>query len=191
MKKLFALLLCCLIFSGCSQKPAENSKPTQPTDNPETNAESLVPPPSSTEAAQEDETEVTTVTEPLKIIRYIVYSPNSNADGFYEHVMEWQIPYLSDYQPTILDAWIELKVLTNEVQIMSMVQEENHITIDFNDAFKDLVCTMGTSGERMIIGSIVNTLITNYEVETVSITVDGEIWESGHVIYDFPLEFHS
>lgn len=103
--------------------------------------------------------------------------------------MEWQIPYLSDYQPTILDAWIELKVLTNEVQIMSMVQEENHITIDFNDAFKDLVCTMGTSGERMIIGSIVNTLITNYEVETVSITVDGEIWESGHVIYDFPMGF--
>ena len=48
---------------------------------------------------------------------------------------------------------------------------------------------MGTSGERMVIGSVVNTLIANYEVETVSITVEGDIWESGHVIYDSPMGF--
>ena len=89
----------------------------------------------------------------------------------------------------ILDAWIELHVLPNDVEILSINREEKHITIDFNHAFKDLICTMGTSGERMVIGSVVNTLIANYDVETVSITVEGDSWESGHVIYDSPMGF--
>lgn len=189
MKKLFALLLCSLILSGCAITPIESSKPTQPVDIPETNTEQMETVPSATEVVNETESDSTSVTEAMSVIRYIVYSPNSNADGFYQNVMEWQIPYVADYQPTILDAWIELDVLTDDIQILSMVQEENHITIDFNHAFKDLVCTMGTSGERMIIGSVVNTLIANYDVETVSITVEGEIWESGHVIYDFSMGF--
>ena len=189
MKKLFALLLCSLILSGCAITPIESGKPTQPVDIPETNTEQMETVPSATEVVNETESDSTSVTEAMSVIRYIVYSPNSNADGFYQNVMEWQIPYVADYQPTILDAWIELDVLTDDIQILSMVQEENHITIDFNHAFKDLVCTMGTSGERMIIGSVVNTLIANYEVDTVSITVEGEIWESGHVIYDFSMGF--
>ena len=189
MKKLFALLLCSLILSGCGITPTESGKPTQPVDIPETNTEQMETVPSATEVVNETESDSTSVTEAMSVIRYIVYSPNSNANGFYQNVMEWQIPYVADYQPTILDAWIELDVLTDDIQILSMVQKENHITIDFNHAFKDLVCTMGTSGERMIIGSVVNTLIANYDVETVSITVEGEILESGHVIYDFPMGF--
>ena len=179
VKKLLTLLLCCLILSGCTQTPSEPGKPTHPMES--------TPP--AEEVAHKEETAATSNHEAMEIIRYIVYSPNSNADGFCQNIMEWQIPYIADYQPTILDAWIELHVLTNDVQILSMVREESHITIDFNHAFKDLVCTMGTSGERMIIGSVVNTLIANYEVETVSITVEGDIWESGHVIYDSPMGF--
>ena len=49
--------------------------------------------------------------------------------------------------------------------------------------------TMGTSGELMVTGTVVNTLIDAFDVEYVSFTVDGEIFESGHVIYDFPMGF--
>ena len=184
MKKLFSLMLCCLLLTGCSGKPSDSSKPTQAPEISETAPEA--------DALRELNGEAATTSsqpDPVEIIRYTVYSPNDNADGFYVNVMEWQIHGESDYQPTILEAWIELHVLTNDVQILSINLEENHITIDFNHAFKDLVCTMGTSGERMIIGSVVNNLIANYEVETVSITVEGDIWESGHVIYDSPMSF--
>ena len=184
MKRLLVLALFCLLLSGCTGKPTETHKPAQPSEIFTTAPEA--------DAIQTPASEATTSSsepDPAEIIRYTVYSPNENADGFYVNVMEWQIHGGSDYRPTLLEAWIALQVLTNDVEILSMVQEESHITIDFNQAFRDLICTMGTSGERMIIGSIVNTLIANYDVETVSITVDGEIWESGHVIYDFPMEF--
>lgn len=201
MKKLFVLLLCGLMLTGCNGKSAEVTTSTQQAEITTTSevTDPTTPPspeehnPAETEAIVENTLPFSTATtaEPTltEIIRYTVYSPNENADGFYVNVMEWQIHGESNYQATILEAWIELDVLTNDVQILSINLEENHITINFNHAFKDLVCTMGTSGERMIIGSVVNTLIANYEVETVSITVDGEVWESGHVIYDFPMGF--
>ena len=48
---------------------------------------------------------------------------------------------------------------------------------------------MGTAGEYIIIGSLVNTFLENYQdtVTSIFITVNGEIIESGHVIYDFEL----
>ena len=195
MKKLFTLLLCCLILSGCTGTPTEVSKPTQPTEVSTTPAteqiiqDETLPAESNTPANNDQAPEATTENTPENTIQYIVYSPNENADGFYVNVIEGNIVEGSEYQLTILEAMIEMGVLTEDVQINSIVRVENNLTIDFNQAFRELVCTMGTSGERMIVGSVVNTLIANYEVETVSITVDGEIWESGHVIYDFPMGF--
>ena len=171
MKKLFALLLCGLMLTGCTGKPEETRKPSQPPVIPETTLET-----------QFLTTPATVDTEPVKVIQMTVYYPDENAINFLTTLVEGE-------QLTFMEAMMHVGVLNEEIQINSIIREENHITIDFNQAFKDLVCTMGTSGERMIIGSVVNTLIANYEVETVSITVDGEVWESGHVIYDFPMGF--
>jgi len=63
------------------------------------------------------------------------------------------------------------------------------LNIDFNRSFADLICSMGTAGELMITGSVVNTFLSAFQAESVYFTVDGEILESGHVIYDFPLTF--
>jgi hypothetical protein len=121
-------------------------------------------------------------TSPTELIQMKVYVPDEDAISF-------NVITVEGHMLTFLEAMVEAGVLNKDIQINSIVPEENHLTIDFNQAFRDLVCSMGTSGERMIIGSVVNTLIANYEVETVSITVDGEVWESGHVIYDFPMGF--
>ena len=43
----------------------------------------------------------------------------------------------------------------------------------------------------MAIGGLVNTYIKNFGAQTVTITVNGEPLESGHNIYDMPLEFFS
>jgi hypothetical protein len=41
----------------------------------------------------------------------------------------------------------------------------------------------------MVLGSLVNTYLSAYQAETVLITVEGQILESGHVIYDFPMGY--
>ena len=171
MRKFILMLIFCMILSGCTNHPTETEKPTQPTTAPEVTVETAEP-----NAPALDETEAT------ELIRMTVYYPDENAIGFLTKEMEGETL-------TFLEAMIDVGVLNEDVKVNSMAREDTHLTIDFNQAFRDLVCTMGTIGERMIIGSVVNTLIANYEVETVSITVEGETWESGHVIYDFPMSF--
>ena len=41
----------------------------------------------------------------------------------------------------------------------------------------------------MIMGSVVNTYLSAYDAESVFITVNGEILETGHMIYDFPITY--
>ena len=174
MKKIVAIILYCLIFTGCTAKTVETAIPSKPTD-----------PPATTAATAENEITNSPATEETgsaEIITLTLYVPNKNADGF-------NVTTLEGENLTFLDAMTETDVLSSDIEINSISREENHLNIDFNQAFRDLVCTMGTSGERMIVGSVVNTLIANYDVETVSITIEGEVWESGHVIYDFPMGF--
>ena len=61
--------------------------------------------------------------------------------------------------------------------------------IDMNDAFLTQLRSMGTSGEYMLMGSLVNTFLDNYTAGSILVTVNGAVPESGHVIYDFPLTF--
>lgn len=56
-------------------------------------------------------------------------------------------------------------------------------------AFQNQRKSYGTSGENMLLGCVVNTFLDAYKAETVFITVDGGILESGHAIYDFPLHY--
>ena len=171
MRKFILMFIFCLILSGCTNQPVTTEKPTPPTTAPVATVETAEP-----DFPTVDETEA------AELIRMTVYYPDENAVGFLTKEMEGKTL-------SFLEAMIEVGVLNEDVKVNSMAREDIHLTIDFNQAFRDLICTMGTSGERMIIGSVVNTLIANYEVETVSITVDGEVWESGHVVYDFPMGF--
>ena len=68
---------------------------------------------------------------------------------------------------------------------------DGSITIDFNQAFADTVCSMGTSGEFLIVGSVVNTFLDAFQGESVYFTVDEQILESGHETYDHSMTFLS
>ena len=47
-----------------------------------------------------------------------------------------------------------------------------------------------TSGEYVILGSVVNTFLTAYDADAIIITVDGEVLETGHSVYDQPLTLY-
>ena len=121
------------------------------------------------------------------VLSYSVYVPNNNADGF--NVITAAAENIS--ADTILNELKSQKVLPDTVSINSFAIDSSVITIDFNKAFADTVCSMGTSGELMIVGSVVNTFLDAFQAESVYFTVDGQILESGHTIYDFNLTFFS
>ena len=89
----------------------------------------------------------------------------------------------------LVEKLIEVGVLNERVYIGSMQVDGDHLILHFGPAFADQLYTMGTSGERMMMGSVVNTFLTAFDAETVSVRVDGQILESGHVIYDEPMGF--
>ena len=113
----------------------------------------------------------------------LVYVPNDNADGF-------ETIQISGPELTVFDALVDANVLPGNIQLNSFSIDNDTIEIDFTSELRDLINQQGTAGEYMIMGSIVNTFLTHYQAQYAQITVNGEIWESGHVIYDFPMEFY-
>ena len=166
MKKIIILLLLsCLMLAGCTAAPAETTVPPESTTEPVTTEQTTSP---------------TEVSLPLNI-----FVPDENAESFYT------IPTIID----VLDAELILKmlidnsILNEDIALNSAELVDSQLNLDFNQAFLDQLLTYGTAGERMMTGCVVNTYLSIYEAETVYITVNGEIMESGHVIYDFPMKF--
>ena len=132
------------------------------------------PAPVSTQPSTQSPTAVST--EPiLTVIR--VYHPEG-----YE---EFQVETVDG--DVLVDLLIREEVLTENVALNSVIQEGDLLKLDFNSAFRDLIGAQGTSGESTIIHCTVNTFLVNYGAESAMLTVNGEILESGHAIYDIPI----
>ena len=118
---------------------------------------------------------------------FSVYYGDENAEKLLS--TQVQVPQIDE--STVIGQLIAAGVLQEGIAVNSLEQIDGVLYIDFNRAFAEIVCSMGTSGEYIIIGSTVNTFLNAFQCTSMVFTVDGEILESGHVIYDFPLEFMS
>ena len=167
MKRILTLFLICVLLAGCSAT-AEQQDPT------------VLP------ILETDPTETTPpTTQAPMMLAYQVYLPNDNADGFEVETVETT----EITAESVLAELIGRGVLPDTVVINDFSTTGMQLNIDFNQPFADLVCSMGTAGELMITGSVVNTFLSAFQAESVFFTVNGGILESGHVIYDFPLTF--
>lgn len=174
MKKITAVLMFCLMLTACggNQDTTDITTTAIPSSG---ETETTTVEPTTTETAE-------TTTAP---VRFTLYTPNENCDGFY--ATEIVVSELD--ANTIVQELVNEGVLTAEILVNSAELEGAALALDFNGAFADLIITQGSTGERMLIGSIVNTFLSAFGAETVTITVDGSTLESGHVVYDFPMEF--
>ena len=118
-----------------------------------------------------------------QLLSYSVYVPNSNVDGF-DMITIYTEDISAESVLSELEKW---DVLPDAVSTYSFRIDDGLISIDFNQAFGDAVCAMGTSGEYMIVGSVVNTFLDAFGAESLFFTVDGQVLESGHAVYDFAM----
>lgn len=128
-------------------------------------------------------------TQPQEILT--VFSPNESADGFVKTDVD--VPAITD--AVIMDQLVNAGVLAEgaSVNTMEIISESGKTALkaDFNEALRQSILPMGTSGEYVILGSVVNTFLTAYDADAITLTVDGEVLETGHSVYDQPLTFYA
>ena len=93
-----------------------------------------------------------------------------------------------DSDQALVDALIAAGSLPEGAAVQSSSTTDGVLTLDMNAVYGDAVRSSGTTGESLLIYSLVNTFVQARGVDSVIITVDGAPLESGHEIYDYPLQ---
>ena len=171
MKKLVVLLATVAVaaLGACTPSDSTTSDPTTPQSTP-----------SDPVAPQSATPEPTPSTVPVDL-----YLPNSNADGWVTK------PSTTDGSAQhIVSLLVAEGALPEGCAVLSFEPSSTTISVDMNDAFFQAINNTGTTGERLQMGSLVNTLLTFYGAQEITVTVDGGSFSSGHTVYDSPQRFY-
>ncbi len=169
MRYLLSAILCVILLSGCSVKT--DNRPPETTAAAEITAETTAP--------LESETAATGY--PITL-----YVPNEDVTGFLQ--IRTAVPELE--VAAVFSALTEAGVLKEAAKANSLELQGSKLLLDVNDGFAAQVGSYGTSGEYYMMGSVVNTLLTAYQADTLFITANGEILETGHSIYNYDLALY-
>lgn len=115
-----------------------------------------------------------------------VYSSDKQAEHFV-------INYVSVDELTadnILAALINAEVLKDTVKVENFDSGKT-LKLDLNSDFQTGLSKMGTSGEYMMLGSVVNTFLKAFGADSITITVNGKALGTGHAIYTEPLKLYA
>ncbi len=121
--------------------------------------------------------------------QYTIFYSDDQAERFLE--TEVEIPEDAILSQALLKELIKQGVLSDGTALNAVEVIDGSMKLDFSDEFATAVQAMGTSGEYMILGSVVNTFLEAYDANEVMITVNGNYLETGHNIYDWPQKVYS
>ncbi len=188
-KQWMVLVLLAVLLTGCAFSnvgETDSGAPAGETDGANVTEESGE---TNTDLAVLDEIDVT------------LYLPNGDATGFdtVEETVEASPQGIVDAliahgtlpEGVTVDAFLLTGdgVETQEGDIVSYEPGELSIDLDLSEEFLPAVAETGTAGESMVLGSLVNTMLTAYSAQTLTLTCGGEVVETGHAVYDEPLTF--
>ena len=118
-----------------------------------------------------------------KSYKVTLYKGNSQATGFDTKTVT--IKNLTAY--SIIKELKAYGVVAKNVKANSLDFKGKRLILDLSKEFAKDVANSGTAGEYVKVGSVVNTFIDAFKVDTLTITVEGKAWETGHSVYDKPL----
>ena len=180
-KQIIVTILICLLLAGCVEKDPGTSLPTLGTTAPSKPAGSV---PESTAPTISTTAPTVPSTNPQNVTFDVYYADESFVDFTHKSVtLEGLTPQ------AVLNELIALQVVNSDVILRDAFLDGTQLNLDLSVDFLEQLWTLGTTGERFLVGSVVNTFISAYGVESVMITVDGDLMDSGHVVYDMPMTF--
>ena len=179
MKKIILCmaLVLALALTACGKAP-EAEVTAAPVDTKPVESASAAPSeiPTATEEPAEAE-------EPGAIIN--VYVSDDTAERFV--ILQESVDAVDEN--TVFAALKAAGTIPQEATLLSFRNDGGALTLDMSAEFASLVGTMGTSGEYMLLGSVVNTYLTAFDAQTVTLLSNGNPLETGHNIYSEPLGF--
>lgn len=89
----------------------------------------------------------------------------------------------------LVDLLIEQKVVPEGTKVRNFKRSGGVITLDLSKEFEEEARSLGSTGEYVLVGSLVNTFLTTYEAQEMDLTTEGRDLATGHNIYDYNLEF--
>lgn len=108
-----------------------------------------------------------------------LYVGNENGDGLVTETVS-----VEELTPeAILLALSEKNVVPEETKVLDFKDEGETLTLDLSKEYQEYVSSYGTSGELVIVGGVVNTFLDAYDVDTITILVEGSAWDTGHADY--------
>ncbi len=90
----------------------------------------------------------------------------------------------------LMDLLSDKGVLPEKVTVRSCQTEDDVLTLDLSREFAQAAQSLGTAGEYVLMGSVVNTFLTAFEADSMYILVEGKVLSTGHDVYDYPLNFY-
>lgn len=119
-----------------------------------------------------------------------IYYGDENA----EHILSTQIPKQKVTPELLVAELAKRDILTSDVTVKSFKETKKGdvktLAVDFGEKFREILFSQGSSGEYIMMGSVVDTFLKAYDAESMTITVEGDVLESGHCIYDAEMSFY-
>lgn len=118
-----------------------------------------------------------------------LFTLDSNAENIISTNASVKLRKNKDINNQILETYSNKapEIISENTQINEVKIDGDTLIIDFNDAFKDEM-NAGANIEYMILESVANTFGNIYNKNKVMITVSGDMYSSGHILLEEPIE---
>ena len=179
-------------ITGCestTQQPAKEETKKEETKEeetkqPETSKDTDSESAETTE--KKDATDITKETESEKSQeeQLTLYLPNENADGW--NVTKNQIEQVTP--DIIIGQLVGAGAIPDSVTVVSFGEDQGEngliLKLDLSSNFAEGLLNMGTAGEYLTMGSVVNSFLDTYQADGIEITAGGNVIETGHTSFE-------
>ena len=192
MKKRVVLILCCsvlLSITGCekseesdaqnSSKPSQIEAQNNEEDKTSKTEENVLQ--EEHNQSGDEETEMEAVAQKKEVT---IYKIDQESGELITEVKECE----ELNERIIWKYLVEAKVVPEDSEALSMVKDGEQLQLDVNRSFGEWLRSFGTAGEQEIMSCVVNTYLDAYGAQSITVTEEGQILNSGHMSYEEYME---